>query len=215
MIPLPKLPFDMDALSPYLGGETVCFIYQKILPFYQDNLAPPKKNLSFISYLTRIEDEGVAYRNACELYHHCFWFYHLKPKPYQHSNEPSAELSARLLKDFGSMEKLHAEFLKHAKHPDVRWVWLAEQNQKLSVVATITESILSLGYKPIAACNLWEHAYFLDYRDRKSDYIKAYLTHLINWTAAESSLHDNTVWAWKTNNLIHNQLIQDSPAYPK
>lgn len=198
MITLPKLPFDMDALSPYISGETLCFIHQKIMPAYCDAIVMPKKNLSFISYLSRIEDEGISYRSASELYHHSFWLYHLRPQSAKSShNAPSTALQEQLLKTFGSMEKLHAEFLKHAKHPDIRWVWLAEQNQKLSVVGTITESILSLGYKPIAACNLWEHAYYLDYRDRKSDYIKTYLEHLIDWGRAETALHNNDVWAWR------------------
>lgn len=196
MIDLPKLPYPIDALSPFISGETLCFIHQKIMQDYVDTLPKPKKNSSFVGYLSKIEDGSIGYRSASELYHHGFWLYHLKPP--QTRTAPSTALMERLLKDFGSIEKLHAEFLKHSKHPDVRWVWLVEQQQKLSVIATTTESILSLGCKPLAVCNLWEHAYYLDYRDRKADYIKSYLNELIHWERLESALYENDIWLWRT-----------------
>lgn len=195
MIALPKLPFNMDALSPYISGETLCFIHQKIMPSYVDALPTPKKPISFLHYLSKIEDGSIGYRSATELYHHGFWLYHIKPNG---GGQPSDFMQNRILEDFGSFEKFRLEFLKHTKHPDTHWIWLAEQAGKLSVVATSTEGILSLGYKPIAVCNLCTHAYYLDYRDRKADYVNAYLEHLIDWQRAEMALTGADLWLWQS-----------------
>lgn len=192
---LPKLPFAPDALSPHISAETVCFVHQKIMPSYVQSLPTPKKNVSFLGYLSKIEDESLGYRSATELYNHSFWLYHLNNKAIS-DNKPSDFLFARLISDFGSLDKFYAEFHKFAKHMDTRWVWLVAQKDKLSVIATTNESVLSLGYKPLAVCNLWEHAYYLDYRNRRDDYVKAYLTYLLNWQHAEKAYHDSDAWVW-------------------
>lgn len=195
---LPDLPYPMDALSPYVSGETLCFIYQKIMPAYLEAYTQGKKqhhdthknapnHESLDEYLAHTAAQQTAfYREATELYNHIFWLQHIAPKNTR-QNAPSPDFLQKILQDFGSMEKFCAEFLRHGAGIDVRWVWLLTKDDKLSIAPSDTLSPLSLGYKPIAVCNLWQHAYYLDYRDRKMDYINAYLSHLIHWRKCEAA----------------------------
>lgn len=199
----------MDALAPYMSGETLCFICQKMMPdhlsVYTDGvktlLKAQKGTVSPTNTIFRAclqEHLTFAdmpfYRHATELYNHSFWLHHLSP-PSQ-SRKPSQALTQKLLADFGSMDKVRADFLRHGLALDAKWVWLVEKSGKLTIITTDKDSPIFLGYKPIAACNLWQHAYYLDYRDRKADYINAYLDHLIDWNACEQTWADTQIWTW-------------------
>lgn len=167
------LPYALDALSPHLSGETLCFIVERILPRYAHH---------------RKDDGQCPY--AKELYHHAFWLHHLTGN----HTPPSDFMMARIYRDFGSFEKLTQEFLKHAHRLDVRFIWLVSDKGRLRVVSTEHQSILDTSYTPLFACNLWEHAYYLDYRDRVDDYITAHLNHLIDWQKVEFNYLNEQVW---------------------
>lgn len=203
-VKLYRLPYPLDDLSPYMSGETLCFIYQKIMPEYlahyrkgigawlkaQTNPQNPPNTL--IEHLSLNTTD--FYRYATELYNHSFWLHHLKKS--EQNAKPNSTMARQILKDFGSMEKFKADFLKHALSLDAKWVWLVKKQEKLTIITTDKDSPIFLGYQPILACNLWQHAYYLDYRDRKVDYINAYLEHLINWDVCEQTLTDPNIWTW-------------------
>lgn len=159
------LPYPLTALMPYLSGETLSFIVERILPRYERLKNP---SLSTCPY-------------HIELSHHYFWLNHLTGTP----KAPSETFLNKIYQEFGSLEKLHAEFVKHAHRLDVRFVWLVVDKGKLRVVTTNNDSIFDSPYKPLLACNLWQHAYYLDWRDRADEYVKAWLTHLVDWQRVE------------------------------
>lgn len=166
-------PYALDALSPHIGGETLCFIVERILPNYAHH---------------RTTQTPCPY--AIELYHHAFWLHHLTGN----YRSPSDLLMARICRDFGSFDKFHHEFTKHAHRLDVRFVWLVADNDRLKVITTDRQSILDTPYVPLFACNLWQHAYYLDYRNRASDYITACLGHLVDWQKAERAYLTGQIW---------------------
>lgn len=199
------LHYPLDALSPHISGETLCFIYQKIMPEYLANYTDGvqawlktqtntthNKSHALVDYLTF--NDTLFYRYATELYNHSFWLHHLTPNE-QHT-VPNKVMTEQILKNFGSMEKFKVDFSRHASSLDAKWVWLVQKQKKLTIITTDKDSPIFLGYQPIAACNLWQHAYYLDYRDRKTDYINAYLEHLINWSVCQQTLTDTKIWTW-------------------
>lgn len=206
----PKLSYPMDALSPYLSGETLCFILQGILPEYYQKFNDlkkhllsqhpddyPAKTLSLSDYLSQHITAAPLSRYATEIYHHAFWFASLKKDG---GGLPHSDFLAKILRDFGSFEKFQAEFVKHATDAhslDAHWLWLVSDSQdKLSVTTSSHTSPLAHNVKPLIACNLWQHAYYLDYRERKGDYVQTFLTKLINWQHAESTFYDPNAWQW-------------------
>lgn len=193
---IPKLPYATDALEPYLSAEALCFIIQNILPNYRTP-SKTKYSLPIIEYLTKIQDENNLYRHTTEFYNHNFWFASMKAGG---GGMPQADFLQKILEDFGSFDKFSAEFLKTATNPqslDAKWVWLVcDEKHKLSVIATDRLCPLAVGFKPLIACNLWQHAYYLDYRDRRADYVQNFLNHLINWQHAIVAFHQPTAWLW-------------------
>lgn len=191
---IPKLPYPMDALAPHISGETLCFIHQQFMPALASQITLPKDN-TLMDYLNCKPNnpDDISYKSATELYNHSFWLAHLAPTP----SEPRPSLSEAIVASFGSLDKLYSELHKAAHDFDNRWLWLACQitnPSKLVVVATVNRP-LEDSLRPIAVCNLWQHAYYLDYRNRKSDYINAYLQHLINWHKAEMTWTDSQRWS--------------------
>lgn len=157
------LPYALDGLMPHMSAQTLCVIVERILP----------------RYLCKQAD---CSHHAIQLSHHLFWLNHLSDTP----KAPSKTLTKLICQDFGSIEKLQQEFLKYAHCLQTRFVWLVLDldKGKLRVVGTSTDTLLS-NYKPLLVCNLWQHAYYLDYHDRADDYLLACLSHLTDWYKVE------------------------------
>lgn len=199
---LPKVPYAMDALQPFVSGETLTFVHQGIMPQYYLPI-PRNKNapqqLPIIEYLINQKDPTSLYRHASEAYNHAFWLYSMKNNG---GGRPSTNFLGKIEQNFGSFENFYTEFFRQATAPDAidaKWVWLASNEQgQLLVLTTDQFNPLTLGYIPLIACNLWQHAYYLDYRDRKADYVRDYLNHLINWQHAESTYYNPHIWLWQS-----------------
>lgn len=211
----PPLPYAQDALMPHIGAETLCFIEQKILPKWASAVQLPKsdkgdganadKNTQSARRLLRRvyaprdpngdpSDDRNA-RLATELYNHYFWLAHLSPK----KQTPSDAFLAALLAHFGSLDKIHDLMQKAAACPDARWVWLAKdvQNPNAFAVVATANRPLEERFLPLAVCNLWQHAYYLDYRDRVGDYLSACFWRLTHWQNAERAWLSDAPWLWK------------------
>lgn len=198
---IPRLPYATDALQPFISGETLTFIHQGILPTYyapipRDPNAP--QQLPIIDYLINQKDPTSLYRHVSEAYCHAFWFYSMDISG---GGKPRASFYEKISQDFGSFDHFYADFFKKATAPDAidaKWIWLAsDETGKLLIFTTDQLNPLTMGYVPLIACNLWEHAYYLDYRNRRADYVRDFLDHLINWQHAEATYFNPHIWLWK------------------
>lgn len=195
--PILPTPAPLDRLSPIISPDTLCLIEQKILPAYQTKLIneKTKKNqpITNLTTLTAFTKDTPTHRTASELYQHLFW---LDGLSLTQNNAPIGTLSDKIIQDFGSFDKFVHEFTKPLNSHDgidIRWLWLALKDDKLITLATKTENILTLA-KPILACNLWQHAYFLDYFNRVDDYINAFFDRLVNWQKCEERYQELRDW---------------------
>ncbi|MFA6552868.1 MAG: superoxide dismutase [Patescibacteria group bacterium] len=192
----PQLPYAYDALEPYLDKETVVLHHDKHHETYTQKLnmaiekhpglfeTPVEKLLSDLDAIP--EDIRLAVRNAGGgHYNHNLYWMALGPKA---GGEPTGELLAAIMRDFGSFEKLKELMSEAALNLfGSGWAWLSLNGQKLVVEKTVNQdSPLSIGHTPVLGLDVWEHAYYLKYRNVRADYIKAFWQ-AVNWVAVEAS----------------------------
>jgi Fe-Mn family superoxide dismutase len=185
---LPPLPYPSDALEPYLGAETLEVHYGKHHQGYMDKLERALEGTSRASLaledLVR-DSEGDVFNNAAQVWNHTFYWRSMTPN----THAPSKSLAERLDRDLGGMEAFKREFAEIASGEfGSGWAWLVEQTDgKLAVQSTHdADNPLRHGLRPLLTLDVWEHAYYLDYRNERDKYIEAFLDHLIDWSFAES-----------------------------
>lgn len=192
---LPPLPYAENALDPHISAKTLQFHHGKHHNAYVTNLNNLVKDTPMAS--TSLEDiiKGVAgdaakagiFNNAAQTWNHTFFWNSMKPNG---GGAPTGEIAKRIDKDFGDYAKFAAEFKQAAATQfGSGWAWLVLDGGKLKVVKTANAD-LPLAHKQTALLTLdvWEHAYYLDYQNRRPDFIQAYLDHLVNWDFANKNL---------------------------
>ena len=192
---LPGLPYDRTALEPYLSGRTLDFHYGKHHAGYvrKINKALAGHRLKGSALETVIKEsagkEGLAgvFNNAAQVFNHTFYWKSMKPRG---GGRPKGEIARRIDRDFGSFEKFKAAFTGASNSVfGSGWVWLVEDQGTLKVTKTANaDNPLTRGRKPLLTIDLWEHAYYLDYQNRRGDYVKAFVDHLVNWDFASANL---------------------------
>lgn len=218
---LAKLPYATDTLQPFISGESLCFIQQKILPNHlstlntlihqysqqQENKPTVIDTAAYLSALTHeqltaADDTArLIHRYTSEIYNHAFYFASMRANG---GGQPPSDFYAKILSDFGSFEKFSAELIKAATCPeslDRRWLWLvATADNKLSIfgesISATRAHPLANNLKPLAVINLHAHAYYLDYRERKGDYVQTFLDKLINYQHIASAFYNPKAWDW-------------------
>ncbi len=192
---LPPLPYADNALDPVISAATIGFHYGKHHKGYVDNLNKllASSEMSELS-LEKIvmasagqADKMAIFNNAAQIWNHTFYWQSLRAKG---GGVPPAALKQRLEADFGSVEACKREMAAAALTQfGSGWAWLVEEGGKLKVVKTgNAESPLTKGMKPLLTIDVWEHAYYLDYQNRRADYANAVLDKLINWEFALQNL---------------------------
>ena len=196
MFDLPPLPYPMNALEPYISEKTMEFHYGKHHKAYVDNLNKLVKDTEFENMpleevvkntAGRKEFTGI-FNNAAQAWNHAF-FWNCMQK--DGGGEPSGELKKKIERDFGSYENFRSEFKTAATTQfgsgwawldDDYVAWLVEKEGKLSVMKTANaDTPIAHGYKPLITVDVWEHAYYLDYQNRRPDFVEAFLDHLVRW----------------------------------
>lgn len=184
----PELPYDAAALAPAISEETVNFHYGKHEKTYIDNLNAMIKDTRFESMsLEEIicESDGKLFNNASQAWNHIFYFFSLNPDG---GGEPGGELRKAIDRDFGSFEKFKEDFVNAgAGLFGSGWVWLAaDEKGKLMIQAEPNAgNPLTHGLNPLLTFDVWEHAYYLDYQNRRADALKA-LWDIVDWDVVES-----------------------------
>ncbi|MBM0741024.1 superoxide dismutase [Phormidium sp. CLA17] len=190
------LPYDFNALEPYgMKAETFEYHYGKHHKTYVDNLnkltdgtelaSLPLEEVIKVTY-NDASKQGV-FNNAAQVWNHTFFWNSLKPGG---GGAPTGDLAARIDKDFGSFDKFKEEFTAAATTQfGSGWAWLIDDNGTLKVTKTPNAvDPVAEGQKALLTLDVWEHAYYIDFRNARPAFIKNYLDNLVNWDFAAANL---------------------------
>ena len=194
-ITLPALPFADNALEPVISAKTIGFHYGKHHQGYVTNLnkltaGTPMADQSLEQIVRATAgkaDQAAIFNNAAQGWNHTFYWQSLKPGG---GGEPPAALKAKMEASFGSVEACRKELTAAATSQfGSGWAWLVADGDALKVVKTgNAETPLTGAMRPLVTIDVWEHAYYLDYQNRRADYVAAVLDKLINWEFALQNL---------------------------
>ena len=186
----PPLPYAMGAMKPFLSEEQIMYHYTKHHAAYFKNLnglveGKPEANMP-LKELAIQAAAGPLFNNAAQAWNHDFLWHSMSPK----GGVPSGALADRIKKDLGGFEAFATAFKAAAVGQfGSGWAWLCLANDKLEVSATgNADTPLVHGKIPLLTIDVWEHAYYLDYQNRRPDYLTAFLEKLANWDFALSNL---------------------------
>ena len=192
---LPSLPYTNDALAPYMSAETLDFHHGKHHQTYVTNLNNLLKDNELQGaslediVVKSSKDTSMAgiFNNAGQHWNHILFWQCMKPNG---GGSIPSELETRLNSDFGSIDQFKEAFIQAGTTQfGSGWAWLAIDNGKLVVTKSANASNpLVEGMKPILGCDVWEHSYYIDYRNKRPDYLKAFLDSLVNWEFVASQL---------------------------
>ncbi len=192
---LPPLPYADNALAPVISANTLGFHYSKHHKTYVDNLNKLVGGTEFadqplvkiIAETAGITDKTAIYNNAAQIWNHTFYWQSLRPSG---GGEPPAELKKMIEASFGTLDACKKELAAAAMAQfGSGWAWLVLDGDTLKVVKTGNAEVpMTPGRKPLLTVDVWEHAYYLDYQNRRLDYVNAVLDKLINWNFAAENL---------------------------
>ena len=187
---LPQLPYNVNSLSPLISAETIEYHYGKHHKTYVDNLNRLLTGTEFepetLEEIVKRASGGI-YNNAAQVWNHTFYWSCLAPDG---GGEPEGELKTAIVKSFGTFETFTQEFTHGAITLfGSGWVWLVQKpDGTLSVEATSNAgNPLTKGNKPLLTCDMWEHAYYIDYRNARPKYLEAFWK-LVNWEFVANNL---------------------------
>jgi Fe-Mn family superoxide dismutase len=194
LLKLPDMPYPMKALEPHISERSLAFHHGKHHAAYVrktneaiKGTALEKKTLEEIIQQSFKEKNAAVFNNAAQVWNHTFFWNSMAPSG---GNEPAGDLARRIVADFDSFEGFCEKFAEAAlSRFGSGWAWLVEDRGKLAVMTTPNaENPLVHGKKPLLTIDVWEHAYYPDYQDRRPDFVKAFLEHLANWKFVEQNL---------------------------
>ncbi|MBV8168887.1 MAG: superoxide dismutase [Alphaproteobacteria bacterium] len=192
---LPPLPYPAAALQPHVSEQTLNFHHGKHHKTYVDTLNKlventPKASMALdavIMEAAKDPKQTALFNNAGQHWNHSFFWNCLSPKG---GGKPSGAVAAAIDQTFGGLDGFKDTFKKAAVGQfGSGWAWLVSEKGKLKVLGTANADLpLVHGQKALVTCDVWEHAYYLDYQNRRADFVQVFLDHLINWDFAAQNL---------------------------
>lgn len=188
-----ELPFERDALEPYMSRETFLFHYDKHHKGYVKKLGSliegtqyENLDLESVIDIARRNGDIDVLNNAAQVWNHNFFWHSLSPK----GGKPAGAIRDLVEKQFNSIEDFKKAFHDAATGLfGSGWVWLVIENGELSIVTSVNaETPVGTDITPLLTLDVWEHAYYLDYRNRRTAFADAFLNNLVNWGFAEANL---------------------------
>jgi len=186
---LDPLPYAKNALAPHLTEETLSFHYDKHHTAYLNNLkglleGKPEADKS-LEEIVKTSSGGV-FNNAAQVWNHTFYWNSMKPAG---GGEPSGALADAIKRDFGSFADFKKQFAEAAvKQFGSGWAWLVKEGDKLKITTTgNAETPITKGATALITCDVWEHAYYIDYRNLRAKYVDTFLEKLVNWDFAAAN----------------------------
>jgi len=192
---LPPLPFAKDALEPHISARTFEFHHGKHHQSYVTNLNNLVKDSpmasqsleDIIGATAKDASKAGVFNNAAQVWNHTFFWNSMKPKG---GGQPSGDVASAITGAFGSFDKFKDEFKQAAATQfGSGWAWLVIEGGKLKVTKTANAiNPMSQGQTALLTCDVWEHAYYLDYQNRRPDFVAAFLDNLVNWDFVAANL---------------------------
>jgi Fe-Mn family superoxide dismutase len=195
MFTLPTLPYADTALAPVISANTIGFHYGKHHKTYVDNLNNLVKGTdlegqsleAIVAATAGKADKAGVFNNAAQVWNHTFYWNCLRANG---GGAPPAKLAQMIDAGFGSFDNFKKEFAQACVTQfGSGWGWLVADGGTLKVVKTANAEVpFTKGLKPLLTVDVWEHAYYLDYQNRRADYVNAVIDKLLNWQFAEENL---------------------------
>ncbi len=191
---LPALPYDKNALEPHISANTFDFHHGKHHKAYVDKAnelvkGTPLENMPLEQAVVESRKQGVGplFNNIGQIYNHNIFWLSMTPNG---GGAPTGACADKIKNDFGSVESFKEQFVNAGIGQfGSGWVWLVSNNGKLEIVKTANaETPLTDGKKPLLVCDVWEHAYYLDFQNRRADFLKVFIEKLANWNFANEQL---------------------------
>ncbi|WP_305041164.1 superoxide dismutase [Geoalkalibacter sp.] len=192
---LPDLPFAPNALEPHISARTLEFHHGKHHKAYVDNgnkllESSDLKGLSMEEIMKKTAGDATKagiFNNVAQVWNHSFYWKCIKPGG---GGQPTGKIAEKIQSDFGGFDKFVEEFKNAgATQFGSGWAWLVLDGAKLKVTKTLNaENPLTQGMKPLLTMDVWEHAYYLDYQNRRPDYMATFIDKLINWDFVNANL---------------------------
>lgn len=194
-IQLPDLPYAKDALAPYISAHTLEFHHDKHHAAYVTNTnkfiagteLEGKPLEDIVRAAAGAPDKKALFNNSAQVWNHNFFWLSMAPNG---GGKPSGEIAERIKADFGSYEAFAEKFAAAAVGQfGSGWAWLVLDGGKLAIETTANADLpLVHGKQALVTCDVWEHAYYLDYQNRRPDFVKTFLEHVVNWQFANANL---------------------------
>ena len=186
---LEPLPYPKNALAPHMSEETFSYHYEKHHQTYMTNLkklleGKPEAEKS-LEEIVKTSSGGV-FNNAAQVWNHDFFWKSMKPNG---GGEPTGALADAIKKDFGSFADFKTQFSTACVTQfGSGWGWLVKEGDKLKIMSTSNaETPITKGLKPLITCDVWEHAYYIDYRNLRAKFVETFLEKLVNWDFAAAN----------------------------
>jgi len=192
---LPPLPYPKNALEPHMSAKTLEFHHGKHHKAYVETLnkliegtpLAGKSLEDIIRATAKDESKSKIFNNAAQVWNHTFFWHSMKP---QGGSKPTGDLAQAIERSFGGFDKFHKEFATAcADQFGSGWGWLIRDGDKLKVIKTPNAvNPLAQGQVALLTCDVWEHAYYLDYQNHRPDFVATFLDHLVNWDHVAAAL---------------------------
>ncbi|MEJ6511244.1 MAG: superoxide dismutase [Acidimicrobiales bacterium] len=187
---LPALPYAQDALAPTISAETMEYHYGKHHQTYVDNLnkavaGTTNENASLEDIIMKAE--GPLFNNAAQVWNHTFFWNSLSPNG---GGQPTGAIADRIAADFGGYDAFRAQITDAGLTQfGSGWAWLVETDGKLAIMKTPNADLpMKHGAKALFTIDVWEHAYYIDYRNARAKFIEVVLDNLVNWDFVNANL---------------------------
>lgn len=191
---LPALPYAKDALEPHISANTFDYHYGKHHKAYVDKaneliVGTGLEGKTLVEVIIESKKKGLGplFNNAAQIFNHNVFWESMKPNG---GGAPTGPLLNKINEAFGSFDKFKEQFVAAGIGQfGSGWVWLVESGGKLEIVKSANaETPLTDGKKILMVCDVWEHAYYLDYQNRRADFVKVFVEKLANWDYASANL---------------------------
>ena len=198
---LPPLPYDYEALQPFMSKETLEYHHDKHHKAYVDKTNAAiegtelaDKSLEEIIHHAEGSGNKGLFNNSAQSWNHAFYWNSLSPE----KTAPSGDLAAAIDRDFGSLDDLKKKLKDTAvNHFGSGWAWLVAKDGKLSVTDTHDAGTeVTAGIKPLLVIDVWEHAYYIDRKNLRPAYVDAVVDELLNWDFAAENFARETTWTY-------------------
>ena len=189
-IELPPLPYALDALAPHISQETLEYHYGKHHQTYVTNLnkaidGTPDADASLEDIIMKAD--GPLFNNSAQTWNHTFYWNSMTPGG---GGEPDGEVADKINSAFGSYDDFKTKFAEAATTQfGSGWAWLVDEGGKLAIQKTSNADLpMKHGAKALLTIDVWEHAYYIDFRNARPNYIGTFIDHLINWDFVAKNL---------------------------